>query len=318
MNIIAVLQRYWPGLRGPVLRSLVLSAVTALVLVFVPNHYTSEAQILPKDLNSGGLLNNLMATAAALGVNVGGAQGDDSASYVDILNSRKVADTVLGEKYEFGMRPLFFLAPRRKSMSLYDYLDEDNRDLAVEKFQKRLMSVDRDLKSGLITVRVTTNSADLSKQALDVAVNELESFIQASTQRNGKANAEFSQGRLDEAIAAATASEVKLEQFASDHRNYALSPDPEVRITGLRLEADLALRRQVVATLTLTLQQAMLDAKNDTPVLNILDRPSLPIQKSSPSRGIWTIFAFVLGLLGSLAWRERGGIRAFLLERPAR
>lgn len=318
MSLKAFFQRQWPGLRGPLRHSFVLAATTALILVFVPNRYTSEAQILPKDLNSGGLLNNLMATAAALGVNVGGAQGDDSASYVDILNSRKVAETVLAKKYDFGVRPLFFLSPRPKSMSMYDYLDEDNRDLAAEKFQKRLMSVDRDLKSGLITVRVTTDSADLSKEALDTAVNELESFIQASTQRNGKANAEFSQSRLDEAISAATASEAKLEQFADAHRNYALSPDPEVRITGLRLEADLALRRQVVATLTLTLQQAMLDAKNDTPVLNILDRPNLPIQKSSPSRGMWTVFAFILGLFGSLAWRERRPIQAFLLERPAR
>lgn len=316
MSIKSFIERHRPGLGLPLRNGVMIAVATVLISLFVPNRYTSEAQILPKDLNSGGPLSNLMATAAAFGVNLGSS--DDSASYVDVLNSRKVAEVVLSKKYDFGMRPLFFLHPRPKSMTLYDYIDADNKDLAVEKYGKKIFSVDRDLKSELITVRVTTDSPELSKQALETAISQLEAFVVASGQRSGKDSAAFSERSLQGAILAAKQSEDRLREFADAHRNYSLSPDPEIHLTGARLEADLAMHRQMVQTLTMSFQQNMLNGSNDTPVLNILDHPNMPIQKSFPSRGLWAIGAFVMGFLVTLGWKRREAVMGFLLERPSR
>lgn len=311
------LMRIPEGIRITLRHALLAAAAVALVSLFLPNDYTSEAQILPKTIGSGGLLSNLMTAAAALGVGAG-AQGDDSASYVDVMNSRRISEALVNRTYDYGLRPLFFLKARPKHGTLFDYLDEGNVDKAVERFQKKHLSVDRDIKSELVTVRVTTHSPELSRQVLQAGLAELEAFIQKTAQEQGAAKARFTAQRLADAQQDALAAERALQVFSDAHRNYSTSGDSTIRLMGSRLESELTLRRQMVTTLAMTQEQSLLDAKNDTPVLNILDPGNLPVEKSGPKRGLMSIAAFIFGGLISLGWRHRSRVKAFLMEQPSR
>ena len=290
------------------------AVIAAVICLFLPNYYTAEAEILPKDLGSGGGMGGLMATAAAFGLNLGN-ESDDTASYVDVLGSRRIAEAAIRQHYDFGQRPLFFLPPRPCAATLYDYLDEKNIDRAVTAFDKQVLSVDRDLKSSLVTVRVTTKSPELSQAVLKLCIRNLEDFIQQQAHKVGEAKASYNANRLVEANHDADVAQQRLQDFALAHLNYSTSPDPRVRLEGARLEAEVGLRQQVVNTLTLSREQALLDSKNDTPVINVLDDGNLPVEKAKPKRAVIVMIAFLLSAGLSFAWRRRVRIVDFLLER---
>jgi hypothetical protein len=86
-----------------------------------------------------------------------------------------------------------------------------------------------------------------------------------------------------------------------------------VRLTGGRLEAELKLRQQLVMTLAMNREQAMLEEKNDIPIVNVLDGGNLPIEKSRPARS--TIVLLTLFGVSASAWTWLK--RAWILARLA-
>lgn len=111
----------------------------------------------------------------------------------------------------------------------------------------------------------------------------------------------FTAQRIKEAEIATSLAEKESEDFLEAHRNFATSNDPAVRIKGARLEAELKLRQQVFTTLTLNYEEALLEEKNDMPILNVLDEGDIPIDKSGPARThfvlSWVFLVIGLSLL---------------------
>jgi hypothetical protein len=73
----------------------------------------------------------------------------------------------------------------------------------------------------------------------------------------------------------------------------------------MRLENDLRLRQQLVGTMSINLEQALLEEKNDMPILNVLDEGNLPTLKSRPMRSVFPVIALILATVGSWAWFNR-------------
>src|ERR1035438_5338593 len=89
------------GVKGPLRVGLVVGFITALISLFLPNEYKSEARILPADVKSiGGGASSL---AAAAGVAMPGQESPD-AGYVDILNSRSIREALIRTKFRFSVR----------------------------------------------------------------------------------------------------------------------------------------------------------------------------------------------------------------------
>jgi hypothetical protein len=109
--------------------------------------------------------------------------------------------------------------------------------------------------------------------------------------------------------------EETLRRFLEGNRNYLNSADPAVRLKGTRLEGELRLRQQLVTTLALNREQALLEEKNDIPILNVLDQGNLPIEKNRPARSQLVVaLAFLVGL-GSWGFENRRWIKERLSER---
>jgi hypothetical protein len=112
------------SLKKPVQWALAAGLATAVITLFMPNYYKSEAKLLPVDSASAGGMGGLAAAAAAFGVGVGGAGGSD-ANFTDILNSRWLSEQLLDPKAEFHyhIRSWRFGAEHPVAGSLYDYLE---------------------------------------------------------------------------------------------------------------------------------------------------------------------------------------------------
>ena len=129
--------------------------------------------------------------------------------------------------------------------------------------------------------------------------------------------AAFAEARVQEARREMVQAEEVLRRFLEVNRNFQVSPDPSVRLLGGRLDAELQLRQKLLVNLAMSREQALLEEKNDLPILNILDPANLPSQKARPSRGAMVLASFVLGLGGTLAWSNRSWLKARFLEPEA-
>lgn len=296
------------------LRNAVLVGITvALITLFIPNKYVSEARILPADSRGSAGLGQMAAAAAAVGIAVPGQDSSDAA-FVDIVNSHWMWRKLLGpEKYRFHTR-FFYLGPwREREETLYAYLDVKNMDRAMKKM-KEVLTVKRDLKTKLLTLSAETQSPELSQLVVRKAVGILEDFIQVKSRTRGGNKAVFTAERLKEAQESYTLAERESMVFLNDHRNFATSNEPAVRMKGTRLENTLKLRQQVVTTLTLNYEQALLEEKNDMPILNLLDEGDVPIDKSYPPRSIIVLMAMLLVAGGSWGWTHRERLKTYLLS----
>lgn len=298
------------SLKRPLQWGLLAAVLTALVVIFIPNQYRSEARLLPVESKSMGGLGNLAAAAAAFGVAVPGGEGGD-ANFVDILNSRSLREELLKTPFEYPLRSWRFGTPQPVKGTLYDYLDEANMDRAVKKLGL-MLSISRDLKSKVITLSAETKSPELSQQVVKRATKLLEAFLQDKGRTRGGAKAAYAEARLKEARQEMDETEATFRAFLSGNRNYLTSPDPTVRLRGLKFESELKLRQQLVTTLALNREQALLEEKNDIPILNVLDEGNLPIDKGKPTRSAWVFTMSLVVFVASLAWGHRGQIRALL------
>ena len=310
----------WTSLRKPLQQAIGAALVTAMLSLRIPNSYRAEARILPTESKGVGGMGGLAAAAAAFGVGVPGTQSGDTA-YLDILNSRWLGESLLKETYIFKEKSWQFGNEQQYKMSLHEYLSgkpsDSSRLINMDRAFKGLggvFSCARDLKSGLLTLSAETQSPELSQQVVRKATKLLEEFVISRARTRGRNKVAFAQARLKEAEIEQANTEAELRTFLYANRNYQQSSDPSVRLTGDRLSSELILRRQVLSTIVLSREQALMEEKDDTPILNILDSGNLPLEKSKPARSMYVVLAFLLVGVGSWTWCNWAWINTYLLN----
>jgi len=310
---VEAIRGFWLPFRTPLRVGLVVGVLAALVMICLPNQYKSEARVLAADSRSSSGGAAAMA-AAAVGVSIPGQESADAA-YVDILNSRSLRESLLKTRFTFKVRTWFLGAEQSRQQTLYEFLDKKNLDRAVKALKTRI-AITRDPKSKLLTLSVETESPQLSQQVVQRLVAMLDEFVVAKARTRGGTKAAFAEKRLAEARIELAQAEEAFRSFLDGNRNYLQSPDPSVRLKGQRLDSELKLRTQLLTTLAIGREQALLEEKNDMPILNVLDAGNLPIDKSAPARG--TVVLSVLILATALTWflQNRRQVLAKLVRGP--
>ena len=300
------------SLKQPMQSAIAVGLLTAVVTLFMPNYYRSEARLLPVESKGvGGNLGGLASAAAAFGVSVPGGDSSD-ANFVDVLNSRWLKEQLLQTEFHYHTKSWRFGTERVEKGTLYNYLEAKNMDQAVATLGT-VMSSSRDLKSKVISISAETKSPELSQLIVQRAEKFLEVFLQEKGRTRGGAKASFAEARLAEARLEMDEAEAILRRFLEGNRNYQTSADPSVRLKGSRLETELRLRQQLVAAIAMNREQAMLEEKNDIPILSLLDPGNLPIDKSRPARTMFILLSMMVVGAGVWIWLNRIWVRARLL-----
>lgn len=283
----------------------IVAFVAALVSLCLPLYFKSEATLLPTDSRAGSSLGGI--AAAALGLGLPGQDGPEVA-YPEIIQSRWLRRTLMETTFTFTRKIPPFGRSRTETKPLREYLGGGNEDQVLRRLAQMLV-VQRDLKTKKIVLSVETRSPDLSQQIVNKAVGLLETFLREKNQTRGKAKAAFLGERLVEAREHLADQETALKTFMTHNRNFSQSSDPAVRLQGLRMESELRLQQQLVSTLTLNREQALLEEKNDVPLLNLLDAGYCPVERSRPARAQIVALAFLVVFGGLLTWHRREWIR---------
>ena len=166
------------SLRVPMLHAGLAGILAAGVAVCMPNQYRSEARILSDAGHAGGgsaLRTGVWAPTAPPEIQASREDGP-TVIYVDILKSRRMVEQLLQRDYDYTERPWRFARPRRVQGTLQAYLGAANLDRAVGPL-RRVLGVQRDAKSGLLTITAETRAPELSRQVVRQAAENLRDFL---------------------------------------------------------------------------------------------------------------------------------------------
>ena len=305
---------FWAKSKKPLLLALVAGFLAAIYTLTLPNLYRAEVRLLPvESKGSGGSLGGLASTAAAFGLSVPTGDGSD-ANFVDVLNSRWLREQLLNTNFNFHANYWRFGSWKLEKKRLLDFLEAKNMDQGIRALGP-IYSSSRDLKSNVISISAETASPELSLAIVQQATKLLESFNREKGRTRGGAKAAFAERRLAEGRVELDEAEGAFRRFLEANRNFQASSDPSVHLRGTRLEAEFRLRQQLVASIAMNREQALLEEKNDIPILNILDPGNLPIEKSKPVRATIVLLTMMLVGTGSWIWLNRNWVREWLLAR---
>jgi uncharacterized protein involved in exopolysaccharide biosynthesis len=107
------------------------------------------------------------------------------------------------------------------------------------------------------------------------------------------------QQRVQEAQSELRESENALQAFLEANRQFNTSPP--LQFQRDRLERQVALRQQVLMSLSTQFEDAKVQAVNDTPVITTVDEAVAPFEKSRPRRRRNVILAFFASSVFALA-----------------
>ncbi|MGE5693566.1 MAG: GNVR domain-containing protein [Candidatus Zixiibacteriota bacterium] len=287
--------RFWE--RRRFLAELVATAFIGSVIValLLPAQYTSKVVLLPSGKQDKmGVLSGL---ASSMGFDVSGATtGLESSSllYPEILKSRLIGEAVLFARYRY--------THKRKPVeqTLLEYLKAKNLESGLRKLAS-LRQVAMDVKTGIITLAVTTGRRELSALVANQFVTELERYNRSKRKTKALNHQKNLERRLDSVKVELAQSENQLESFLEKNRNFAVSDDPELNRELARLKREVGIKSETYMTLTQQYELAKIETEKEIPIVQVLDAAVPALKKSAPKRTLLvlttTAAAFTFGLL---------------------
>lgn len=268
----------------------------------MPEYESSAKILLPENkLNSMG---GIAGLASQFGVNVpmGGANSADLSSptlYPELLKSRTFADKILFkefyiEKFSTKLKLINILTLTKEQTNIKeDVLIE----IAVEKLNSEVLQYEKDPLSAFSTIKVTTFDPQFSKDLADAVLIELEKlnrFFKTQT-TNEKVN--FIEDRISSVKIDLDISEKKLKEFNEKNRQIS---SPALELAQERLSRDMDVQRGIYLTLKQQLELAKIEQIQEVSIVQVLDRPVVPLSPSNKNTFLAIILSFILGICFSI------------------
>lgn len=283
------------------------ATIGAFALSFaLPVYWRASTSVVPDANDSMRNLGGLAGIAAQFGAPVPSSTQSPQ-FFADLLRTRSVLHAVLSRRV-----PTAAPAGHDSATVLDQFAADDHsvpalrEDRAIKKLRENL-DVKVGARTGIIEISALTRSPVLSMYVARVVVEELDHANVAARTAKARNRREFTEGRLAEARDSLAQAERALEQFSSANRVFRDAPALQLAYT--RLERGVSVQSELVSTLRKEYETARLEEVNDTPVLSVLDPPTVPVVRAAPSRrniaiaGCFAGCAIAFGTLCARAWR---------------
>lgn len=255
--------------------------------------YTTTLSFVPQagqDQSRAGLA----GLAGQFGISLGVTGGSQSPQlYADLLATRAVLVPIAQESFGVGGRT-------SARVPLSTFLGITGRDSAVvldntvRALRTSVVSTSVATRTtGVVTVSVRTRSPHVSLQLAQRLVQQLDVFNLATRQSQAREERRFTEERLHAARASLRKAEFAVLTFLQTNRQF--SGSPHLVFARDTLQREVTLQIQVVSTLAQQYEDVRIREVRDTPVITVIERPSLPA-RSNP-RGLALLI--VMGFVGS-------------------
>ncbi len=290
----AILRHRWR-----IVRWMLFGGLFAALLVFSrPALYGASGSFIPQgqyDANRSGLAT--IAGQFGVALPAGGNSSLSPDFYASLLESRELLVRIARDTLvvrEMGSRRIAFL-------DLFEISGGSSRS-REEQGVRALMKMIRasvNKTTGVVEFSVATLWPSVSVTIANALVSEVNGFNQRMRQQQAAAERKFVEGRLVVAGADLRAAEDRLEGFLKTNRQYASPPD--LSFQRDRLQRDVTLKQQVFTSLTQSYEEVRLREVRDTPVIAVVESPSVPTLPEPRKRVIGVLLGLLLGgLVGIL------------------
>lgn len=319
INIIQSVRNYWGELKKKwLLVSLIIISTSILGMLYSLNSkpkYIATSTMMLENSKNGGSMMGALALASQFGI----ASGMSSSvinedKLIEIIKSENIIKTALFKKVTinsktdilanhfidiFGykkkwemndsLKDFRFLNPKEKLSVLENSVFKMFYDQIAQNFL--IMSKS---PNGIISVNIKTSSELFSKYLNQSLVEALTSFYVNRITQKGRVNVEIIQKRVDSISGALKDAEYALARWRDS--NFQL-----VKAQGMM--AEIQLRRNVEVNNSIyvegvkQLEMAKFSLLQDTPFLQIIDEPILPLTPIKPPLKVGVFFGFIIGCL---------------------
>jgi hypothetical protein len=272
-----------------------------------PTYLATTTFVLEEDKGGGG---GALGLASSLGFDLGGSGGGGlftSSNIIELMKSRLVVEKTL-------LNPIYISG---KEISLADFyiqineLKEDgvkttrlanisfpaNADrtkfslgqdsilngISSSLIKNNLMIAQKDKKVSIIKLTVKTESELFSKLFCEQLLKETSDFYIETKSKKSRLNVDILQHQAD-SIRAELNGAINGVAAASDNV-YNLNPAYNVKKTpGTRRQIDVQANTAILTQLVAQLELSKVSLRKETPLVQIIDRPILPLEKEKVSR----------------------------------
>jgi uncharacterized protein involved in exopolysaccharide biosynthesis len=279
--------------------------IGVLLWAVLPRTYVSEATLLPStgdEASMGG--SNLLSIAGSLGFNLPGAAAPESHLFPTILKSERIIRNALGTSIN---------AADPSQGTLYDIVRNDGApenvrmELAAERVRHELLRIGLDEETGVVRVTVRMSDPILANRTAEIFLNELSEYLRRERTAQARENRVFVESRRADAGERLSVMEENLRAFRETNRK--LSNSPDLLLEQERLIRDLRIQEEVFLELTRQYELARIEEQKATPILEILDPPTIHYAPRNPKLPIF-------GGVGLLAGLFLGSLIAVVFESP--
>lgn len=288
-----------------VLLPVTLALGVGLASMAQPRSYGAYTSFIPQtgDRSVGA---GIGALARQFGVNVRNDPSPNSPHfYASLLQSSELLWQAAISEYDLGGG----VGTQRRG-TLLDITQADGlterpaRHQVVERLRDRI-TVNVDRETGMVGLTVRAHSGELAEQIAARLIELLNVFNLETRASQAQAERRFVEARLREAEVELGEAEENLQGFLRQNRTFRDSP--ELAFEHDRFQRQVALRQELVTSLSQAREQARIDEVRDTPVITVVEAAA----GSARPQGRGTVTRAVLAGVTGLALAI---LLAFLLE----
>ncbi len=292
--IIETLVAHYRFVLGAPLVAAILTS--AAVLVMEPT-YSSTASFVPENGTTSRLPAGLAGVASQFGLNLGTEASRSPAFYADLLRSREVLGAVLdakipgprGDADSLSVSQLY----RVKGSTPARHVEE-----GVKALRKRI-AVAVDQRTNVVRLSVEGPSATAARDVALLLLDRLADFNLNTRQSTARERRAFVEGRVAATEGELRAAEEGLRAFYERNRQWQSSPG--LQFEEQRLRRQVTVQQELYLTLRREYEMARVEEVNNTPVLTLIDHPSVPGMRIRPRRTITVLLVtMVIGILASV------------------
>lgn len=186
-----------------IIPTLIVSIISVIYILLVPEYWISVATIKPNFAESEGL--NLSGSLLGLGSSlIGGGITSSSAELITVMNSRRFSEMVIDE---FNLHEYFELKG-------VDKLKDDEK--ALRGLREQIMRYNVNPETGVITIGAETKDRMLSRDIVNYYTNKIDDYNKNQRNTKGKAKRQFLEGRINEIESEMEQLNEKLKKFSAE------------------------------------------------------------------------------------------------------
>jgi uncharacterized protein involved in exopolysaccharide biosynthesis len=273
--------------------------------------YTASLSFALEDEKQNGGLSGAMGLATSLGIDLGGSAGGafSGANLIELMKSRNIVEksllnpiTVNGKTQSFAQYYINFnelnkdwdTKPQLKGIVFAPDADRFKftlqQDSILGKIYERIASANgllsvaqKDKKISIITVEVKSTDELFSKAFTESIAQEVSSYYIEIKSKKARQNMEILQRQTDSIRTVLNGSIVSVANAVDN--TFGLNPAMQVqKATISKKQFDVQANTAILTQLVTNLEMAKVSLRKETPLIQVIDRPILPLKKDKVSK----------------------------------